>query len=206
MVEANDIKHIPKLQGGYSRPHVPQMKGLSPLIDGLLAAFEERFEGMVSIPYPENAHFSIGLLSMLRKALMLMSGDYARESLVRLKAQKEGDFKAWFEIVAYFDADILYSYVFYNVPINELHSAINPYVRDIMLHRTHSLITLMFVRLIHPDTMYMMVRWARVREGLGAGGITYNLSRYLRQETGINWGEVGRLVKRRVSQNFLIPN
>ncbi len=88
---------------------------------------------------------------------MLMSGDYGRESLVRPEAQKEGDFKAWIEIAAYFDADILYSYVFFNVPIKELHSAINPYVRGIMLHRTDSLITLMFVRLIHPDTMYMMV-------------------------------------------------
>ncbi len=137
---------------------------------------------------------------------MLMSGEYGRESLVQPEAQKEGDFKAWIEIAAYFDSDMLYSYAFYNVPIKEQHFAINPYVRDIMLHQTNFLITSMFVRLIHPDTVYMMVRWAIVREGLGAGEITYNLSQYLKHTTRINWGEVSHLVKKRDKRNIPFRN
>ncbi len=128
---------------------------------------------------------------------MILSRDFGRESLYQ---QEAGDFQAWVEIAAYFDADALYSYVFCQVPVYDQYFVINPYVRDIMLHRSRNL------RLIHPDTMYMMVRWAIVREGLGAGKITYNLSRYLRQITGINWGRFVVWLRKKDNQHSLFPN
>ena len=177
---------------------------ISDLINGLVRYTKDptdELEVALCIPYPKNAPFSVDLFSatihLLRKALV------SNPSYQRHMSQM-ADFQTWIGISAYFGSDALFEFTLCSVPAKDQCAAILPYIGDLVKEREeeggnvsecdkNGLIRNMIYRTLHPDTVFDLLKWTIMKDGLLEGDFRSRLSRYLKQLTGIFWHEFAEL-------------